>query len=125
MNSFLLISATTHRHFDKLVTNTKYIGDKYETHWWQIQLTSVANTKYGVRKNKESAKLSDLAIKGKTSAALQFPATPGTMPLSTMENRHYATINYEKQRKALSHYGKQCTVVDNIGNAALSMSVLL
>ena len=104
MNSFLLISATTHRHFDKLVTNTKYIGDKYETHWWQIQLTSVANTKYGVRKNKESAKLSDLAIKGKTSAALQFPATPGTMPLSTMENnagqyatmksnaRHYATM---------------------------------
>ena len=104
MRSFLLISATTHRHFDKLVTNTKYIGDKYETHWWQIQLTSVANTKYGVRKNKESAKLSDLAIKGKTSAALQFPATPGTMPLSTMENnagqyatmksnaRHYATM---------------------------------
>ena len=104
MNSFLLISATTLRHFDKLVTNTKYIGDKYETHWWQIQRTSVANTKYGVRKNKESAKLSDLAIKGKTSAALQFPATPGTMPLwkttpgtmplSTMENNawNYATM---------------------------------
>ena len=54
----------------------------------------MANTKYGVRKNKESAKLSDLAIKGKTSAALQFPATPGTMPLSTMENnaRNYATM---------------------------------
>ena len=78
---FCFISATTLRHFDKLVTNTKYIGDKYETHWWQIQRTSVANTKYGVRKNKESAKLSDLAIKGKTSAALQFPATLGTMPL--------------------------------------------
>ena len=54
-----------------------------------------------------------------------WKTTPGTMPLSTMENnarlyatmkssaRHYATINYGKQRQALCHYGKQCTVVDD------------
>ena len=96
MNSFLLISAT-HRHFDKLVTNTKHIE-------------LVANTKYIGGKYK---------VWGEKEQGECQVVRPGNQrqnqrstPISS-DARHYATLNYGKQRQKLCHYGKQCTVVDN------------
>ena len=93
MNSFLLISATTHRHFDKLMTNTKHIGSKYNLHLWQIQSmgwertrrvpscqTWQSKAKPAQHSNFQRRQALCHSQLWKTTMPL-WKATPGTMPL--------------------------------------------
>ena len=70
------------------MANTTYIGGKYKV-WGEKEQGECQVVRPGnQRQNQRSTPISSDA-------------------------RHYATLNYGKQRQKLCHYGKQCTVVDN------------
>ena len=70
------------------MTNTKHIGGKYEV-WGEKEQGECQVVRPGNQKQNQRS-----------------------TPISS-DARHYATLNYGKQRQKLCHYGKQCTVVDN------------
>ena len=80
------MSATTHRHFDKLVANTKHIGGKYNLHRWQIQSMGWERTRrvpscQTWQSKAKPAQHSNFQRRQALCHSQLWKTTPGTMPL--------------------------------------------
>ena len=86
MRSFLLISATTHTHFDKLVANKTYICGKYNLHRWQIQSMGWERTRrvpscQTWQSKAKPAQHSNFQRRQAPCHSQLWKTTPGNMPL--------------------------------------------